>query len=295
MPYQIIKPNKLSAIEIDDIHNLVSLCNQHDNLKFSFDPNDYFKKEADINHFLLYDADKLVSAVILFTPRNEAEVSAFTHPEFRKKGLFSRLLNEATVELSRREIPNFLFVCDKNSKDGQKVVARLKAVYEYSEFAMKLNPEKIPNLTMDPSLQIRETEPADRSALIKIRRASFREWQDQTDESFAPFFLAENRVVHTLLYHQHIVGLIAVYDDGRKYYIHGFGIDPPYRAKGLGGQALHFIVKKLRNLDPQKDIELEVQTENMQALALYEKIGFEVLTAYDYSRLSITTVGRSAP
>jgi len=286
MPYRIIKPNKLSDIQIRDINNLVSLCNRHDCLQYSFDPNDNFKKEADINHFLLYDADKLLSVVILFTPRNEAEVSAFTHPEFRKKGLFSYLLSEAAAELSRRRIPDFLFVCDKNSQDGQKVVAHLKAVYEYSEFAMKLNPEKIPDMTMNPGLQIRETEPTDRPALLKIRGASFREWQDQTDESFAPFFLAENRVVHTLIYHQHIIGLIAVYDDGRKYYIHGFGIDPPYRAKGLGGQTLYFIVKKFRNLDAKKDIELEVQTENIQALSLYEKIGFEVFTAYDYSRLS---------
>ncbi|RPI77323.1 MAG: GNAT family N-acetyltransferase [Desulfobacteraceae bacterium] len=284
MPYQIVKSNKLSDTQIRDINNLVSLCNRHDRLQYSFDPNDNFKKKADINHFLLYDADKLLSVVILFTPRNEAEVSAFTHPEFRRKGLFSSLLSAAAAELSRRRIPDFLFVCDKSSQDGQKVVTHLKAVYEYSEFAMKLNPEKIPDLTMDPALQIRETKPADRPTLIKIRRASFR---DQTDESFMPFFLAENRVVHTLFYHHEIIGLIAVYDDGQKYYIHGFAIDPPYRGKGLGGQALHFIVKKFRNLDPRKDIELEVQTENIRALSLYEKIGFKVFTAYDYSRLPL--------
>jgi ribosomal protein S18 acetylase RimI-like enzyme len=128
---------------------------------------------------------------------------------------------------------------------------------------------------------------------MKILRASFRKWQDQTDESFAPFFLAGNRIFHTILFNHEVIGLIVVYLDGQKYFIHGFAIDPQYRAKGLGGQALHFIVKKFRNLDPKKDIELEVQTENTQALALYEKIGFEILTAYDYSRLPVWAPRRS--
>jgi ribosomal protein S18 acetylase RimI-like enzyme len=61
----------------------------------------------------------------------------------------------------------------------------------------------------------------------------------------------------------------------------------------LGSQVLNFIVKKFHDLDPEKGIELEVRVENIHALSLYEKIGFEILTAYDYSRLP--AVGRSAP
>jgi ribosomal protein S18 acetylase RimI-like enzyme len=287
MPYQIIKPNKLSDTEIRDINNLVSLCNQHDHLRYTFDPNDDFKKDSDINHFLLYDKDRLLSVVILFTPRKEAEVSAFTHPEFRRKGLFSRLLNEARIELTRREIPDFLFLCDKNSKDGKTVVEHLKAVYEFSEYSMKLNPDKMSDLKMEAALHIRGIIVADKPALKEILKISFNEFKDEAEEYIDELFLSKKRIFHTVLFKDKIIGMIGVYPEGNKYYIHGFCIDPQYRAKGLGSQVLNFIVKKFHDLDPEKGIELEVRVENIHALSLYEKIGFQIMTAYDYSRLPV--------
>ncbi|GAH32296.1 unnamed protein product, partial [marine sediment metagenome] len=90
MQYQIKKPKKLTDTEITDINNIVSTCNKHDSLNYTFDQTDDFKKDSNINTFLLYDKNTLLSVITLFVPRkNEAEVAAFTLPEFRREGLFS--------------------------------------------------------------------------------------------------------------------------------------------------------------------------------------------------------------
>ena len=81
--------------------------------------------------------------------------------------------------------------------------------------------------------------------------------------------------------------MIGIYIEEKKYYIHGFCIDPKYRNRGLGRQTLNYIVKKSYNMKPEKEIIIEVQADNINALALYKKAGFQIITAYDYSRLPI--------
>jgi len=288
MQYQIKKPKKLTDTEIIDIHNIISTCNKHESLNYTFDQADDFKKDSDINTFLLYGKDTLLSVITLFVPRkNEAEVAAFTLPEFRRKGLFSKLLNEVKIELTGRGIPDLLFVCDKNSKDGKNVVDHINANYEYSEYSMKLNPQKIPDLKVDTGLQIRETILNDKPDLSEINMTSFNDSKKETEDFINEVFLSDKRIFHTVLYHKKIIGMIGIYIEKEKYYIHGFCIDPKYRNRGLGRQTLNYIVKKSYTMKPEKEIVLEVQVDNINALSLYKEAGFQIITTYDYSRLPI--------
>ena len=288
MQYQVKKPKILTDTEITDIHNIISTCSKHDSLNYTFDQSDDFKKDSDINTFLLYDKDTLLSVVTLFVPRkNEAEAAAFTLPEFRRKGLFSKLLNEVKIEITGRGISDLLFVCDKNSKDGKNVVNHINANYEYSEYFMELNHQKVPDLKVDTGLQIRETIPGDRSGLCKISMTSFNDSKEEAENFISEVFLSDKRIFHTVLYNKKIIGMIGIFIEGKKYSIHGFCIDPEHRNRGFGRQALNCIVKKYYNTKPEKEIVLEVQVDNINALSLYKKAGFRIVTAYDYSRLAV--------
>ncbi len=135
MSYTMLMPASLSKKQIDEIAILVGMCNDYDNTHYVFDECEDFKSETDINTFLLYDDSRLVSAVTLFVPNKaEAELSAFTRPTHRQKGLFRKLLQEVEAELKRRETNSILFVCDRNSKEGILTIFKTKAAYEYSEF-----------------------------------------------------------------------------------------------------------------------------------------------------------------
>lgn len=288
MRYQVKKPKNLTGKEIGDIQNNISICNKHDNLNYTFDPTDDFNKDSDINAFLLYDNNTLLSAITLFAPRkSEAELSAFTLPEFRRKGLFSKLLNEVKIELTARGIPDLLFVCDKSSRDGRNVVDHFNANYEYSEYFMKLNPQKVPDFKMDTGLQIREAMLDDKPAFVVINMLSFNETKEETEKFINDIFLSDRRIFHTLLFHNKIIGMIGIYIEEKRYYICGFCIDPEYRNRGLGRQALNYTVKKCCNMRPEKEIVLEVRVDNMNALSLYKEAGFQIITAYDYSRLPV--------
>ena len=69
-------------------------------------------------------------------------------------------------------------------------------------------------------------------------------------------------------------------------FIFGFVIDAPVRGRGYGRAALSEAMRQMRAQRNQK-FELEVMTNNEQALNLYKSHGFAVVTAYDYYRLPV--------
>ena len=76
-----------------------------------------------------------------------------------------------------------------------------------------------------------------------------------------------------------IVGTSWITNDGRRLYLHHFGILPEYQGRGLS----HYLIKD--SLEVAKklklQIKLEVHQNNQTALNLYKKYGFKYLGDYD--------------
>ena len=76
-----------------------------------------------------------------------------------------------------------------------------------------------------------------------------------------------------------VVGTSWITNDGRRLYLHHFGIDPKYQnlrlGYKLGLESLKFAVKK------RMQIKLEVEPSNEIALKLYMKLGFKPLGDYN--------------
>jgi ribosomal protein S18 acetylase RimI-like enzyme len=67
--------------------------------------------------------------------------------------------------------------------------------------------------------------------------------------------------------------------DGRRIYLHHFGILPGYQGRGLGTRLAIESLEWIRQSGQQ--VKLEVHTENYAAKHLYEKLGFLAFTDYD--------------
>jgi len=278
----------LSEKDLESIHCLTKLCRDHDGLTFEFDQEDDFKKETDINTFLLYKDQDLISYINLFVPgKEEAELMGFTHPDFRKRGFFNRLLKVTVKEIQRREIPDILFVCDIHSHDGKNVFKKLGAQYEFSEYAMKYHSEDQIKMVLPEGLEITRSMESETGDLVLISRISVKETEDHARHYMKEILESKKREFYTIRFNQRIVGMIGVYKDVKSNYIHGFCIDPDYRKKRLGLASLIHIVNLYHQKEPDQLIELEVQVDNAGALSLYEKAGFRIQTAYDYSRYPV--------
>lgn len=76
-----------------------------------------------------------------------------------------------------------------------------------------------------------------------------------------------------------IIGSSWLTVDGRRTYLHHFGIRSDYQGKGLADYLLQASLKLAKSFGMQ--IKLEVHAENIKALNLYKKRGFTFLGDYD--------------
>lgn len=76
-----------------------------------------------------------------------------------------------------------------------------------------------------------------------------------------------------------IIGTSWITNDGRRLYLHHFGIDPVFQSKGLS----HLLLKHSLLFAKEKNmqIKLEVHENNIIARKLYESYGFKYLGDYD--------------
>ena len=76
-----------------------------------------------------------------------------------------------------------------------------------------------------------------------------------------------------------IVGSSWMTWDGRRIYLHHFGILPEYQRKGLGTRLARESLEWIRGMGQQ--VKLEVHKKNIPAKRLYEKLGFFAFRDYD--------------
>jgi ribosomal protein S18 acetylase RimI-like enzyme len=75
-----------------------------------------------------------------------------------------------------------------------------------------------------------------------------------------------------------IIGTSWLTVDGRRTYLHHFGIMTGFQGKGLSKMMLEASLKQAKKFGMQ--IKIEVHKENMKALGLYKKAGFTYLGDY---------------
>jgi len=82
------------------------------------------------------------------------------------------------------------------------------------------------------------------------------------------------------------VGTLKVYRWGTKAGIYAFGVLPAYRGQGLGRAILMQTLAALPAAGMTR-FALEVETDNVTAIRLYESAGFVATTTYGYYKLAL--------
>lgn len=283
----LILKKGLEPADLLQIQSLEHVCNEYENLKMQLKWSILHNRPANqLNDFLYFADGQLVGYLALFVFSSfEAEVSGMVHPDYRRKGIFTGLLNAAKVECIERNIPKILFICENSSSSAKGFIEYLGAVYSFSEFKMDyMNSGTLEFAAGDVSLRKVKFEDAPMRA--EITSICF----DIPVENLMDRFTSESYKNDNPLYMVEACGKNVGKIDGaiadEEVIIYGFGILPEYRKRGYGRQALTLFVNELLKEKPAK-ISLEVECENVNALNLYKSCGFAEVTSYDYYRIAL--------
>lgn len=271
-----------------EIKALHEICSDNDkvNLKLELDYKlSMFKNSeiaiSNVNEFLYYIDDELVSYLgISCFGGSVGEINGMTHPKWRRKGIFKKLLEVAAEQCVKRKFDKILLLSDEKSNSGGDFIKAVGGKYDFSEYRMRrvseISPERL------ESIRLRKAVKSDGKEIGKQNSLYFNDSKEnENNEEAADSF---NEFAYMVELEGKVIGKINIEYSEDYAFICGFGILPDFRGKGYGKaalrEALHLINEK--NI---YTVELDVECKNATALNLYKDCGFvekSIMNYYKY-------------
>jgi ribosomal protein S18 acetylase RimI-like enzyme len=226
---------------------------------------------------LAWEGDELVGFTGLYGPgATQIELAGMVDPAYRRRGIGTRLLERALALAAAAGDKEPLLIVPRESAGGRVLADRYGARFDHSEHALVLRGEPADG-PGDPLLSMRPAERRDVPAIMAVMSSGF---------GFAPPDTAERLAaegVRSFVFEREgqVIGTLRTHVDDDPAGVYGFAVDPHWRGRGIGRDALRRTCRALRELGADT-VGLEVAVENDRALNLYTTLGFEPVITEDY-------------
>lgn len=285
----LVPKQTLTVDEVNAIRELAWHCEQAEQLHMRIDWSMISTRSGNAtNDFLYYVDDRLVGYVALDDRGGaENEITGMVHPEYRRRGIFSLLINAAFAECRTRGLRHMILICERRATSGLAFLRALDATYSESEHEMWLTEVKERG-PIDDRLTVRPARRSEIDALVRVQSESFGQQEERSrwriEERMAD---PERSTYYLAVFGEPEVGCeepvgalrIDIMEDIIG--IYAFGVRPEYQGRGYGRQMLEEVIQILHEQGYQK-IMLDVDIENARAVHLYTSCGFTIRTTYDY-------------
>lgn len=283
--FTIERKSQLTDDELATVKALAALCNSLEglDLKLTFDPIPGNDPTAPLLFLARADGAIVGYCGLDGAGRRQVEVCGMTHPEQRRRGIGSALLEVAKDEARAQGSQQMLIICEDASASGQGFVQRLGLARDFTELRMEVAAP--PEFTSE-RLEICEAEREDAEMLDLVMTTSFGDpLGTRLYDILVSMVTPSERFFLGTLDGQPVTAL-KVYYDAPKAYIYGFGVLPQYRRQGYGREFAARIIAQLM-ADGWAPVGLEVDDDNRSAYTLYRSLGFQEVTAYGYYPLDL--------
>ena len=269
----------LTKEQISDIKELKQICETEEGyeLKLNVDMlenrNGEFKED-----FFHYEGGKLVGFLGSYFFGRKAEFCGMVHPAYRRKGMFTNLLEQGLLEARNRDVKSILLNAPASSISAKGFLKNIPCTYAFSEHQMKWHGKE---LIGDTSVSLRPYDYArDKEVEIQLDVLGFGMEEEDARDYVETIKEQEDSQRFIIMADRKIAGKIRVSEMDREAWIYGFVVFPEMRGKGIGRSALSQVVR----MEKEKGLSifLDVEAKNDRALSLYESCGFKSYQSQDY-------------
>ncbi|MEG2073649.1 MAG: GNAT family N-acetyltransferase [Angelakisella sp.] len=256
--------------------------------KYSLENHAFLSNEINFDKrvpsfYMGYEGERLVAFLTFFIPsKQEAEISAVTHPDFQRKGCFTALFAAAQKTLHRINISRVLFVLEPRSKSGLATLKTLVgSTFERSEYRMSLS--STDKLSSYEPLQFFEVDNSNKELFSEVLHQVHTDMEDA--DNYALAVVNSNTRKGYIAYRETPVGVFNLnFEDGDAF-LYGVGIAEKYRGNGLGKKLTGYAVTQGLKRAPR--VVLDVNSDNPVAFHIYQQCGFQIDFQVDYYSLNI--------
>ena len=286
---KIVLKEVINKEDFENIKKLEKHCIESDNISFKLELEYKFNHSkpsngfVNINEFMFYNDDLLIGYIGIGDFGGDAlEINGMVHPDYRHKGIFTRLYSLVIDEWKKRKQKEILLLSDNKSAAGLQFINKVCDTYDHSEYDMVLNMESIPS-QKQKNVTLRKGMLAESAKIAKMDSVFF-DMEVKEDDEFIIENI-ENQTTFIAKTNDEEVGKVRLELTDGVGGIYGLGIMPYFRGKGYGRELLLNSVLKLIEMGAEK-IVLQVETNNKNALNLYKSCGFIENYRMDYYKLS---------
>lgn len=269
----------LTKAELASIKVLEEMCEKDGGfqLKLNFDmlENRTGNNKEDFFH---YEDGELVGFLASYGFGNKVELCGMVHPDHRRKGIFTRLLEMGLEETKKRNILSILLNAPTDSQSAKEFLKNIPCTFSIAEYQMKWQKTELiedPAVTLRPSITTGDFEAEIQLEVFAFgfKKEEARNFNMQIRENYND----QNLIIES---DGKTTGKMRVVELDGEAWIYGFAVFPELQGKGIGRKALSRIVK----MEEQKGLSifLEVEAKNAHALKLYESCGFRRYHSQDY-------------
>lgn len=274
---------------VHPVRELEKICQSHDQLQGSLFLDPSLNFSPDIPCLLaIFEGDVLAGAMTFFAPtQEEAEIVGFTHPDYRRRGVFRALVQEAAKHATRLQIPDFLFVCEPQSKNGVAALKWFASTPDHTEYALRydrsLPPDRLP---VPAGLTMHRAAAADLADMAMISAESFSEDADRAAHFMQLALESKTRRQFLFRLDGEPVAIGALgFEDGEST-LYGLGVRTHLQNRGIGRGIVSLLLQE-SFAQGVADILIEVDNTNAPAHHLYLSCGFVQEAVYDYLRAPV--------
>lgn len=234
------------------------------------------RSDSETNDLLYYEDGRLVGYLGLYgfgSKPEEIEITGMVHPDYRRRGIFTKLFDHAVPMSRSRGAGRILLIAERQSVSGTSFAKNAGLIYSFSEYRLKCDAYPQPKQITE-GIQLCPAEAADTAFLQTLDEICF-------GSTFPGGYERELAYIYLVELNGTAIGKIGLNYENGMGYVFGVAILPDYRGLGYGRAMLDAVLKK--HFDAQRtSVILEVATKNNNALTLYKSCGFKELTIYDY-------------
>lgn len=269
----------LTKEQLHDIKGLQLLCEENDQITLKLNWDMLQSREAqEQNDFFLYENKELIAFLGLYEFGSKAEICGMVKPDYRRKGIFSSLLDEALAVCKARKYREVLLNAPAASVTAKAFLKTIPCEHSSTEYQMKWSFMELPE---EKDIRIRSSKSdSDLKAEIQLDINCFDFLEDEAVDYNKKIRKDGNQQFFIIEHGEKTVGKIRVSHEKSEAWIYGFAVFPEFQGKGIGRSALRQVIwKEHRN---GYDVFLDVEAKNSNALKLYESCGFQTFQAQDY-------------
>ncbi|MGC6770276.1 GNAT family N-acetyltransferase [Enterococcus sp. LJL51] len=233
---------------------------------------DYLAENKHTKH-LLFWTDKQLTAYGVLTSYDPEELEVTIMLE-KSQPVFEQIIDSLYSYIEDKPMNQFVVILDHKHQIMQDYLAAADCTYDFSEFYMTLSFEKFNQVDVT-RVPLVSGETADAKELGRFLN-------DGED-----FELAREDLERFLLYKKDdtILSSLRIDESDNVFGIYGFVVKEQLRGQGIGRKVLTTALQDIMNNEPKK-VYLEVETENANAVHLYQALGFEEQIQFDYYTFS---------